>query len=127
MIIDSTLETRLYARESVELPRIIKDRLPRIQSVFQPESLSDIQKLLSYCQKKRIPLIPRGAATSGIGCIAPLKKSIMADLTHLNRIKDFEVKKKAVTVEAGIRWWELKEFLKKQRLDLFTSPTSLPM
>lgn len=125
MIIDSTLETRLYARESVELPRIIKDRLPRIQSVFQPESPSDIQALLSYCQKKRTPLIPRGAATSGIGCIAPLKKSIMADLTHLNRIKDFEVKKRAVTVEAGIRWWELKEFLKKQGLDLFTSPTSL--
>lgn len=125
MIIDSTLETRLYTRESVELPRIIKDRLPRIQSVFQPESSSDIQTLLSYCQKKRTPLIPRGAATSGIGCIVPLKKSIMADLTHLNRIKDFEVKKRAVTVEAGIRWWELKEFLKKQGLDLFTSPTSL--
>ena len=125
MILDGTLETRLYAIESIELPRIIKDRLPKIQSVFQPESPSDIQKLFSYCLKKRIPLIPRGAATSGIGCIAPLKKSVMADLTLLNRIKDFEEKKKSITVEAGIRWWELKEFLKKQSLDLFTSPTSL--
>ena len=125
MIIDGALETRLYARESVELPRIIKDRLPKIQSVFQPESPSDIQTLFSYCQQKRIPLIPRGAATSGTGCIAPLKKSVMADLTRLNRIKDFDEKKRSVTVEAGIRWWELKEFLKKQSLDLFTSPTSL--
>jgi len=125
MILDGTLETRLYARESVELPRIIKDRLPKIQSVFQPESPTEIQKLFSYCQKRRIPLIPRGAATSGIGCIAPLKKSVMADLTHLNRIKDFEHKKRTITVEAGIRWWELKESLKKQNLDLFTSPTSL--
>ncbi|MDH5466441.1 MAG: FAD-dependent oxidoreductase, partial [Candidatus Aminicenantes bacterium] len=66
MILDGTLETRLYAIESIELPRIIKDRLPKIQSVFQPESPSDIQKLFSYCLKKRIPLIPRGAATSGI-------------------------------------------------------------
>ena len=125
MIIDSALETRLYVRESVELPRIIKDRLPKIQSVFQPESPAEVQKLLSYCQKRRIPLIPRGSATSGIGCIAPLKKSVMADLTHLNRIKDFEERKRTITVEAGIRWWELKEFLKKQSLDLFTSPTSL--
>jgi len=125
MILNGALETRLYTRESVELPRIIKDRLPEIQSVFQPESLSDIQKLFSYCQKKRIPLIPRGAATSGIGCIAPLKKSVMADLTHLNRITDFEERQRTITVEAGIRWWELKEFLKKQSLDLFTSPTSL--
>jgi FAD/FMN-containing dehydrogenase/NAD-dependent dihydropyrimidine dehydrogenase PreA subunit len=125
MIIGSALETRLYARESVELPRIIKERLPKIQSVFQPESLGDIQKLLSYCQRNRIPLIPRGAATSGIGCIAPLRKSVMADLTLLNRIKDFEERKRSITVEAGIRWWEVKDFLKTQSLDLFTCPTSL--
>jgi FAD/FMN-containing dehydrogenase/NAD-dependent dihydropyrimidine dehydrogenase PreA subunit len=125
MIIEGKLEAELYTRESIELPSIIIDRLPRIQSVYQPQSVHDIQKLLSHCQKKRLSLIPRGAATSGIGCITPLKKSIMADLTSLNKIVDFDDKEKTISVEAGIRWWEVKHFLKTFSLDLYTYPSSL--
>jgi FAD/FMN-containing dehydrogenase/NAD-dependent dihydropyrimidine dehydrogenase PreA subunit len=125
MIIEGKLETELYTRESIELPRIIINRLPRIQSVYQPQSVHDIQKLLSHCQKKRLPLIPRGAATSGIGCITPLKKSIMADLTSLNKIVDFDDKEKTISVEAGIRWWKVKHFLKTFSHDLYTCPSSL--
>jgi len=125
MIIDSPLEAKLYTRESIELPSIIKDRLPRIQSVYQPESVRDIQKLFSRCQKSRVSLIPRGAATSGIGCIIPLKKSIMVDLTSLNKIVDFNKKEKTICMEAGIRWWEVKHFLKTYSLDLYTCPSSL--
>jgi len=125
MIIDSALEAKLYTRESIELPGIIKDRLPRIQSVYQPESAHDIQELFSRCQKSRISLIPRGAATSGIGCITPLKKSIMVDLTSLDQIIDFDKKEKVICVEAGIRWWEVKHFLKTHSLDLYTCPSSL--
>jgi FAD/FMN-containing dehydrogenase len=125
MIIDSPLEVKLYARESIELPSIIKDRLPGIQSVYQPESVPDIQKLFAHCYKNRLSLIPRGAASSGIGCLAPLKKSIMADLTSLNKIVDFDEKEKTLCVEAGIRWWEVKHFLEKYSQDLYTYPSSL--
>ncbi len=125
MIIDSALEAKLYTMESIELPGIIKDRLPRIQSVYQPESVRDIQKLFSRYQKSRVSLIPRGAATSGIGCITPLKKSIMVDLTSLNKIVDFDKKEKTICMEAGIRWWEVKHFLKAHSLDLYTCPSSL--
>ncbi len=49
----------------------------------------------------------------------------MADLTHLNRILDFDEKKKTISFEAGLRWWDLKNFLKNYSLDLYTYPTSL--
>ncbi|MQY57002.1 FAD-binding protein, partial [bacterium] len=125
MMIDSKLETKLYTREPIELPGIIKDRLPRIQSVYQPESVQDIQNLFSRGQKNRLAVIPRGAATSGIGCIVPLKKSIMVDLTSMNKIVDLDENERTLYVEAGIRWWEVKHFLKAQGLDLYTCPTSL--
>jgi FAD/FMN-containing dehydrogenase len=125
MMIDSKLETKLYTRESIELPSIIKDRLPRIQSVYQPESVNDIQNLFSMSQKNKLPVIPRGAATSGIGGIIPLEKSIMVDLTTMNKIEDLDENKKILCVEAGIRWWEVKHFLKAHGLDLYTCPTSL--
>jgi len=125
MMIDSKLETKLYTRESIELPGIIKDRLPRIQSVYQPKSVQDIQNLFSRGQKNRLAVIPRGAATSGIGCIVPLKKSIMVDLTSMNKIVDLDENERTLYVEAGIRWWEVKHFLKAHGLDLYTCPTSL--
>jgi len=125
MIIDSSLEVKLYTKESVELPSILKDRLPRIQFISQPESIDDVQEMFSYAGKNKISIIPRGAATYGMGGIAPLRRSIMADLTHLNRILDFDEKKKTIYFEAGLRWWDLKNFLKNYSLDLYTYPTSL--
>jgi FAD/FMN-containing dehydrogenase/ferredoxin len=125
MILDSSLEVKLYTKESVELPNILKDRLPRIQFISQPESIDDIQEMFSYARKNKLSIIPRGAATYGMGGIAPLRRSIMADLTHLNKILDFDEKKKTIHFEAGLRWWDLKNFLKNYSLDIYTYPTSL--
>lgn len=125
MILETPLEVKLYSRESVELPSILKDRLPRIQFIYQPRNIKDIQWIFSLSGKNKIPVIPRGAATSGIGCIAPLRQSVMVDLTHLNRILDLDEKNKTICFEAGLRWWDLKRFLKGHSLDLFTYPTSL--
>ena len=114
MIIDTNIETKLYAKETINLPSILKDKFPRIQSVYQPKDIQDLKQMLSDSRKNKLPVIPRGAATSGMGGIIPLKRSIMADLTHLNRILDLDEKKKIVSFEAGLKWWELKHFLKKQ-------------
>jgi FAD/FMN-containing dehydrogenase/NAD-dependent dihydropyrimidine dehydrogenase PreA subunit len=125
MVLDSSLEVKLYTKESVELPDILKDRLPRIQFISQPESVDDIQEMFSCARKSKLSVIPRGAATYGMGGIAPLRRSIMADLTHLNKILDLDEKKKTIYFEAGLRWWDLKNFLKNYSLDLYTYPTSL--
>ena len=126
MILNSHLEVNLYQKESFEPPDFLKDKLfSSIKFVYQPQSIHDIRWIFSYSRKKKLSLIPRGAATTGIGGIAPLRKSIMVDLTHLNRIVDFDEKKKTISFEAGMRWWELKQFLKQYSLDLYTYPTSL--
>jgi len=126
MILNSHLEVNLYQKESFEPPDFLKDKLfSSIKFVYQPQSIHDIRWIFSYSRKKKLSLIPRGAATTGIGGITPLRKSIMVDLTHLNRILDFDEKKKTIYFEAGLRWWELKQFLKKYSLELYTYPTSL--
>ena len=125
IIFGGPLETQLYSRESIELPAIIRDRLPRIRSIHQPQNSDEIQELFSYCQKNRLSLIPRGAATSGIGCLIALKKSILVDLTNLNKILDLDERTKTLRVEAGVRWWEVQHFLKAHNLALYTCPSSL--
>ena len=125
MILNTDFEANLYAKETVELPPILKKMLPKIQSVYQPENIQDLQEVFSHARRNKLSIIPRGAGTSGMGGITPLKKSILTDLSHLNRILYYDKKKKTVLVESGLRWWELKQFLKKQSLDLYTCPTSL--
>ncbi len=125
MIIDTNIETKLYAKETINLPNILKDKFPKIQSIYQPENIHDLEKMIAGSRKNKLPVIPRGAATSGMGGITPLKRSIMADLTHLNQILEFDEKKKIVSFEAGLRWWELKHFLNRHSFDLYTCPTSL--
>jgi len=125
MSLDTHFEKSLYTKETLELPNILKNCLPKIQSVYQPDNTQDLQKILSYSRRNKIPLIPRGAATSGMGGITPLRKSVMVDLTSLNKIIDLDKKNKTILIESGLRWWELKRFLKKHSLDLLTSPTSL--
>ncbi len=58
MILDSSLEVKLYTKESVELPNILKDRLPRIQFISQPENIDDIQEMFSYSIKNKLSIIP---------------------------------------------------------------------
>lgn len=125
MIIDSPLEVKLYKRETIELPGLITGLLPKVKGVYQPESADDIERLFSCSKEKKLSIIPRGAATSGIGAITPLRQSLMVDLTLLHKILDINEKKKTVYLEAGSRWWELKQCLKKFSLDLYTYPTSL--
>lgn len=125
MIIDSPLEVKLYKRETIELPDFITGIFPKIKGVYQPESVDDIERLFSYSKEKKLSIIPRGAATSGIGAITPLRRSVIVDLTLFDKILDIDEKKKTVYLEAGTRWWELKQCLKKFSLDLYTYPTSL--
>jgi FAD/FMN-containing dehydrogenase/Pyruvate/2-oxoacid:ferredoxin oxidoreductase delta subunit len=125
MILDTPHEVKLYARETIELPGILTSLLVKIHSVYQPKDIQELQEMISEAKKNRMRIIPRGAATSGMGGLTPLKKSIIMDLTQLNRIHDFDEKKKTVCFEAGLRWWSLKQFLSKHSFSLYTYPTSL--
>jgi FAD/FMN-containing dehydrogenase/ferredoxin len=125
MILETAYEVKLYAREAVELPEILTKLFPRAQSVFIPENIEELPGIISQARKDRLGVIPRGAATSGMGGLTPLKKSVILDLTHLDRIVDFDEKKKIISFESGLRWWSLKRFLNRRSFDLYTYPTSL--
>jgi len=54
MILDTDLEVNLYARETVELPSILKKILPKIQSVYQPENIQDLQDVFSTARRNTV-------------------------------------------------------------------------
>lgn len=71
--------------------------------VVSPKSDDDIIKIVDYCRKERIPIIPVGGKSSVTGALQAPLGGIALDLTkHINKIIKISTINKTVTVQAGI-------------------------
>ena len=83
-------------------------------AVVSPKNHDDIVKIVEYCSKKRIPIIPVGGQSSVTGALQAPLGGIAMDLTkHLNRIVRISTSNKTVTVQAGIYGPALEDELNK--------------
>src|SRR4030042_3228414 len=76
--------------------------------------------------ENRVPLTPRGKASSGYGGVLPVKNGVVVDFYHMNRILKIDLKAQIVTVQAGVIWEKLDKELEKHKLTLRLYPTSYP-
>ena len=84
-------------------------------AVAIPKSKTDIQKLIFFAQREKIPLIPRAAGTSLAGQV--VGHGIIVDICkYLNRIIEINRKKKWVRLEPGVNHSHLNETLKPFKL-----------
>jgi len=100
------------------------DRMPT--AVVQPKSTEEILALLEYCNRERIPVTPRGAATGGVGGAVPTQGGIVVNTSMMTRILEIDRERMRVTVEPGVIWSDLEEELRKQGLMCRTIPSSAP-
>jgi Fe-S oxidoreductase/FAD/FMN-containing dehydrogenase len=103
---------------------LLIDRMP--EAVVQPNSVEEIQALLQYCNRERIPITPRGAATGGVGGAVPANGGIVVNFSLMDKILDIDKKKMLVTVEPGVIWADLEDELRAQGLMNRTIPSSAP-
>ena len=84
-------------------------------AVAFPKTNSDIKKIISFCLKEKLSIIPRTAGTSLAGqCVG---SGIIVDVSkHFNKIISLDNKNKTVTVQPGVIRDELNLFLKKHGL-----------
>ncbi|SJZ75054.1 FAD-binding and (Fe-S)-binding domain-containing protein [Selenihalanaerobacter shriftii] len=121
------IERVVYSHDMGTLPDAIEaiiDSIP--DGVVQPQTIEEVQQIVKLAQTKDIPLIPRGAGTSGYGGAIPTKKGIVVDFTRMQRIINVDNEGKTVTVEAGVLWQELEDYLYQHDLALRLYPTSAP-
>ncbi|MGE4289215.1 MAG: FAD-binding and (Fe-S)-binding domain-containing protein [Salinivirgaceae bacterium] len=84
-------------------------------AVVVPKNEHDIEKLVSYAAKHKIPLIPRAAGTSLAGQV--VGNGVIVDISkHLTRVLDFNPNEKTITVEPGVILDELNRFLEPHGL-----------
>jgi FAD/FMN-containing dehydrogenase len=119
------IQRHLYTYDILELPRPLKRfvKLPRV--IVQPESDDEVLKILKVAEKFRIPVVPRGAATSAYGGVIPLQSCIVVDFRRMNKFK-VDKGKKTVIAESGAIWWDIENELEKYGMALRIYPTSAP-
>jgi len=119
------VELRLYSTDISAPPSLILDKIENMPiAVVKPKKVEELKELLRLCEEREIPVIPRGAATSGYGGTIPAKKGIIVDFCGMNKVLKIDEKEKTVTVEAGAVWSELENLLNDKGLSLRIYPSS---
>lgn len=121
-------ERKLYGHDIAAMPGLIKpligDTTP--DAVVQPKTEAELIELILWAVKQNVPLTPRGKASSGYGGVLPVKKGVVVDFYHMNRIITIDPEARTATVQAGVVWEKLDRELEKHGLTLRLYPTSYP-
>ncbi len=124
----SKTERRLYGHDIAAVPGLLKpligNTIPDV--VVQPQTEQELAELVRWAAQNKLPLTPRGKATSGYGGVLPVKNGVVVDFYHMNKVVKIDPKAQTVTAQAGVIWEKLDRELAKQGLTLRLYPTSYP-
>ncbi|WP_218838007.1 FAD-binding and (Fe-S)-binding domain-containing protein [Candidatus Methanoperedens nitratireducens] len=122
------VERKLYGHDIAAIPALIKpligDTTP--DAVVQPRSEEELIELVRWAGEHKIPLTPRGKATSGYGGAIPVKKGVVVDFYRMKEVLAVDEDNLTVTVQPGISWEQLDNKLASSDLTLRLYPTSYP-
>jgi FAD/FMN-containing dehydrogenase len=77
------------------------------EAVVRPTTAGEAAEAAGICLEEHTRMVPRGAATSGLGGVVPVRGGVVIDLTRLDRILDIDRKSETAAVEAGARWGDV--------------------
>lgn len=125
-IIDSQAERSIYSRDVSVIPKLLQkllfDNIPPL--VIKPTCESEIMEIIKFCDTNNINICPRGISSSPFGNSIPTKKTIILDLSLMNKIIELNLEKKLITVETGIKWSDVSSFLMEHNLTIKSMPSN---
>jgi FAD/FMN-containing dehydrogenase len=86
----------------------------RVSAVYAPNTVEDLRAILQTAKGQQVPVSISGRRHS-MGGQQFLSDHMLIDMTSMNRVLHFDKERGIVTVEAGITWPELLEYLKKNQ------------
>jgi len=92
--------------------------------VVRPNTIEEVQKIMRYANKNKIPVIPRGAGSGTSGHTVPIDGGIMLDMKQMNRILKISPEDMLVKVEPGVVDDDLNRALKPYGLFYPPAPAS---
>jgi glycolate oxidase len=96
----------------------VHQALPAV--IVRPNSIEEVQKIMRYADKNKIPVVPRGAGSGTSGHTVPIDGGIILDMKKMNRILEIKPEDMLVKVEPGVVDDDLNRALKP--LGMFYPP-----
>ena len=122
------VERKLYGHDIAAIPTLVRPLVGRTlpDAVVQPTSEEELVSLVRWARERRVPLTPRGKATSGYGGAIPVRRGVVVDFHRMARVLRVDRDAQTVTVQPGLIWEQLDRQLAKKELTLRLYPTSYP-
>jgi FAD/FMN-containing dehydrogenase len=123
----SYLERTAYSHDLGPIPNNIMwlfNNLPDV--VVKPQTLGDVTAVLKLANRFKVPVTPRGSATWGYGGAVPTLGGLLLDLRGLNKIVSFDDRQGLLTVQCGVVWKDIIDFLQETNWELPVYPSSAP-
>jgi glycolate oxidase len=70
--------------------------------VVLPETTEQVSRVLAYCHREGIKVVPRGAGTSLSGGALPLTDGVLLGMAKFNRIREIDYDNRVVVAEPGV-------------------------
>jgi glycolate oxidase len=122
----SELERVVYSGDPAVLPqyhyrwkgKYLADYVVRVENV------NEIEGVLKIARAHKIPIIPRGGASSCMSSSSPSRGGISLDIKPMNKVLEINKEAKYARVEPGVTFERLENELEKQGLTLGIYPSS---
>ncbi|MFW9999201.1 MAG: FAD-binding oxidoreductase [Candidatus Hodarchaeota archaeon] len=111
IVSDKYISNDIYVRHAYSRNvDIVLQGVPDI--VIRPKDAQEISEILKIANEENIPVIPRGGGDCEFGGSKPINdEGIVLDLKRMDNIINLDQENLIVTVEAGISWGKLNEYL----------------
>jgi glycolate oxidase len=93
-------------------------------AVVLPETLTQVQQILKFCDTHKIPIVARGAGTGLSGGALPNEEGILLSLAKFNRILNIDPRAKTARVEPGVRNLAISQAVAQYGLYYAPDPSS---
>ncbi|WP_420537551.1 FAD-linked oxidase C-terminal domain-containing protein [Fulvimarina manganoxydans] len=95
-VVDATDEMRAFETDGLTAYR----QLPLV--VVLPDTVDQVSRVLAYCHRNDIPVVPRGAGTSLSGGALPLQDGVLLVLSKFNRVLEIDYDNRCAVVQPGV-------------------------
>ena len=92
--------------------------------VVFPENTNEVSKILSYCNQKRIKVVPRGAGTGLSGGALPMADSILLCLGKFKKIINIDYRNRCVVAQPGVTNLSITEAVQDEGFYYAPDPSS---
>ena len=95
-VVDTQTGMRVFESDGLTAYR----QMPMV--VVLPENTAQVSRILKYCQRENIKVVPRGSGTSLSGGALPLADAVLLVMSRFSRILDIDLANRVVVAQPGV-------------------------